>query len=110
MRKVYLYILFLVLLCFLIPILFTRRENIREVISLEEKKPEEITYDYGKYNKIKLMHSSTGEIEELELDTYLLGVVSGEMPAYFEDEALKAQSIVARTYTIYKIYKRHSIR
>lgn len=31
------------------------------------------------------------------------GVVSAEMPAYYEEEALKAQAIVARTYTIYKI-------
>ena len=37
------------------------------------------------------------------MDEYLYGVVSAEMPASFEKEALKAQSIVARTYTIYKI-------
>ncbi|MBO4816432.1 MAG: stage II sporulation protein D [Clostridia bacterium] len=42
-------------------------------------------------------------MEELELDNYLLGVVSAEMPANFEMEALKAQAIVARTYTLYKI-------
>ena len=32
-----------------------------------------------------------------------IGVVSSEMPANFEMEALKAQAVVARTYTIYKI-------
>ena len=31
------------------------------------------------------------------------GVVASEMPASFEIEALKAQAIVARTYTIYQI-------
>ncbi len=31
------------------------------------------------------------------------GVVSAEMPADYEQEALKAQAVVARTYTIYKI-------
>ena len=30
-------------------------------------------------------------------------MVSAEMPASFEKEALKAQAVVARTYTIYKI-------
>ncbi|MDO5556251.1 MAG: stage II sporulation protein D [Clostridia bacterium] len=60
-------------------------------------------YDYGQYNKVKLLHTSTGEVEELELDDYLLGVVSSEMPASFEKEALKAQAVVARTYTMYKI-------
>ena len=51
---------------------------------------------------IKLLHSETGQIEELNLDEYLYGVVSSEMPASFEMEALKAQAVVARTYTIYQ--------
>lgn len=102
MRKISIYILCLVLLCFLIPILFTKRETIKEAISLENEEGKEI-YDYGKYNKIKLLHTNTGEVEEIDLDTYLLGVVSSEMPANFEEEALKAQVLVARTYTIYKI-------
>lgn len=42
-------------------------------------------------------------MEELPLDIYLYGVVSSEMPVNFEIEALKAQAIVARTYTIYQI-------
>ncbi len=33
----------------------------------------------------------------------MYGVVSSEMPASFEIEALKAQAVAARTYTIYKI-------
>ena len=36
----------------------------------------------------------------MDLDQYLVGVVLGEMPAYFEEEALKAQAVVARTYTM----------
>ena len=44
-----------------------------------------------------------GEVEELPLDVYLYGVVSAEMPVTFEMEALKAQAIVARTYTIYQL-------
>lgn len=38
--------------------------------------------------------------ENMELDDYLTGVVLGEMPADFEPEALKAQAVVARTYTL----------
>lgn len=34
----------------------------------------------------------------MDMDTYLAGVVLAEMPAYFEEEALKAQAVVARTY------------
>lgn len=36
----------------------------------------------------------------LPLDEYLIGVVGGEMPASFEPEALKAQAVAARTYTL----------
>ena len=35
-----------------------------------------------------------------ELEEYLVGVVLAEMPASFEMEALKAQAVVARTYTM----------
>ena len=104
MKKIIIYILCLILICFLIPILFTNKSQTEEIISevvIEENKEEK--YDYGRYNKIKLLYSSTQEVEELDLDTYLLGVVSSEMPASFEEEALKAQALVARTYTIYKI-------
>ena len=41
-----------------------------------------------------------GAVMELPLNTYLTGVVLAEMPVSFEDEALKAQSVVARTYTL----------
>lgn len=36
----------------------------------------------------------------MELKDYLVGVVLGEMPVDFETEALKAQAVVARTFTL----------
>lgn len=41
-----------------------------------------------------------GSTRQMPLEEYLAGVVLGEMPSYFEEEALKAQSVVARTYTL----------
>ncbi len=105
MRKILLYIICMVFLCFLIPIVFTQKKTVKE-IEIDNQIEEKVeNYNYGEYNKVKLLHTKTGEIEELELDTYLLGVVSSEMPANFEKEALKAQAVVARTYTMYKITK-----
>ena len=40
---------------------------------------------------------------EMDLGEYLLGVVRAEMPASFHPEALKAQAVAARTYTLYKL-------
>lgn len=41
-----------------------------------------------------------GSVQEMELESYLVGVLLAEMPATFEVEALKAQAVVARTYTL----------
>ena len=65
-------------------------------------------YNYQKYGAIKLLHTKTGEVEQVEIDNYLCNVVSAEMPADFDSKALEAQAIVARTYTIFKILnKKH---
>lgn len=46
----------------------------------------------------------TGEkLRQMDMETYLLGVVRAEMPADFEEEALKAQAVAARTYILHKI-------
>ena len=41
-------------------------------------------------------------IEELPLDDYVAGVLSGEMPSTFPLEAQKAQAVAARTYALVK--------
>ena len=40
------------------------------------------------------------EYQQMDLNTYLVGVLLGEMPTDFDLEALKAQAVVARTYTL----------
>lgn len=44
------------------------------------------------------LRRDSGEIVTMDMDTYLVGVLLAEMPASFEDEAKKAQSVVARTF------------
>ena len=108
MKKIIIGVIGIVAICFLIPIFLTKTK-VPTVAKLEDT-PTEIEqikeypkYEYSKYNTVKLLHTATSAIEELPLDEYLLGVVSAEMPVDFELEALKAQSVVARTYTMYKI-------
>ena len=72
------------------------------------KQIEELTvenYNYDLINKVKVLYKDTGIIEEKKIDEYIVNVVAAEMPVDFESEALKAQAIVARTYTIYKVTK-----
>lgn len=61
---------------------------------VERPKKEEKVKDY-------IVNVSIGdEVKEIELDTYLLGVIAGEMPASFELEALKAQAVASRTFVL----------
>ena len=66
-----------------------------------EKEP---TFVSGKADGERILRVLDGDIvREMDLGTYLLGVVRAEMPASFESEALKAQAVAARTYTLYKM-------
>ena len=42
-------------------------------------------------------------LKTLNIEDYIVGVVAAEMPASFNEEALKAQAVASRTYAIYKI-------
>lgn len=103
MKKIFMGILFIIILIFLIPVLFTTRRIEKVSTKIEKQENEVINYDYSKYKTITLLHKDTNEVERVNLDEYIACVVSAEMPATYELEALKAQAIVARTYTIYKI-------
>lgn len=120
MKKIFIYFVAFISICFILPALFTKRNINTFSNGLEEniqKNNEQISnnnsnevseYNYNKYGTIKLLHKKTNEIEEVKIDDYLCNVVSAEMPADYELEALKAQAIVARTYTIYKVQnKKH---
>ena len=45
-----------------------------------------------------LVRQEDDTVSQMDMDSYLVGVVLAEMPVSFEDEALEAQSVVARTY------------
>jgi len=46
------------------------------------------------------VRDSNDSLSVMNLDEYILGVVLGEMPVSFNKEALKAQSVVARTFAL----------
>ena len=107
MRKILIYFTGFFIIFFIIPVICTvphkKEEQVQETVAETENTQIQEEYNYEKYKTIKLLHSETMQIEELNIDEYLYGVVSSEMPANFELEALKAQAVVARTYTIYQI-------
>lgn len=109
MKKIIFYIIIIISLIFLFPVILTSRFTSIETTGYTKENDTKHNkvgyspYNYSKYGTINLINTTTNETSQIGLDEYLLGVVSAEMPASYEIEALKAQAVVARTYTMYTI-------
>lgn len=66
--------------------------------------------DSSSSNKLIDLEKSSGIVEKLKLDEYVFGVVSGEMPAIFKEETLKAQAVIARTYALKRLSRNLPIK
>lgn len=65
--------------------------------------PQSIEEEIKDFEQSVTIYRKNGSILTLSMTDYLIGVVAAEMPASFPKEALKAQSIVARTYALKKL-------
>lgn len=72
----------------------TKQEEIKEKIKEEEKVESKET--------LVTIYRSNGTVLQIEMEEYIVGVVAAEIPASFNTEALKAQSVIARTYALRK--------
>ena len=66
--------------------------------NIDEKK--EVSLKYISNSIIRVKRNATGNIEEIPFEEYIVGVLAGEMPIYFEKEAFKAQAVAARSYAL----------
>ena len=53
---------------------------------------------------LRVLNRTNDEVSVMSMQEYLVCVLRGEMPGYFELEALKAQAVAARTYTRYMLH------
>lgn len=51
-------------------------------------------------DKLKVLDFTSGQVSEIPLRDYIIGAVLAEMPAAYDEEALKAQAVAARTYAV----------
>ena len=93
--------IFLLLLAFILPAVFSQKPKAPESSPLPVPEIEIIISksDKGSQNINVWL---AGDVATMPLEEYLVGVVAAEMPASYELEALKAQAVAARTYTVYK--------
>lgn len=68
----------------------------RPVVEIEASVPAQSAVK--EESRLVKVRNDAGKVTRQKMDEYLVGVLLGEMPASFEVEALKAQSVVARTY------------
>ncbi len=73
------------------------------VMVFDFDKKEEIVLNYASNTIIRVKRDKNGDIEYLPLEEYIVGVLAGEMPIYFEKEAFKAQAVAARSYALKRI-------
>ncbi len=99
MRKFLLFCLILWAFIFTVPLAFFSGSD-KEIPELLNSRENE---DEAKDSSITVSLLRGGKVESIALDAYLEGVVAAEMPALFPDEALKAQAVAARTYTMKKL-------
>ena len=50
----------------------------------------------------RISDSKTGAVTEMKANEYIFGVVAAEMPALYNDEALKAQAVASYTFACYR--------
>lgn len=94
MKRILISILALILVVFILPILVLKG------CEKEESKINEFE-NIGTVS-IKVYNTTKGELQNMNLEEYIIGVLAGEMPSSFHIEALKAQALAARTYTLMK--------
>lgn len=103
-----LFVLFIILLIPTAIVHFVAKD---ETVALEESRPEaDPTPPADNHQTVSVSVQRTGseDIEDVPLETYVARVVASEMPAKFDEEALKAQSLAARTYVIHYMLHQQS--
>lgn len=85
-KKILLFSFLIILIPFIIVTMFIRND--------------EITFNFSSNSVVRVYDEETGNISKVPIEEYIVGVVAGEMPSNFELEALKAQSVAARSYVM----------
>lgn len=97
MKRVLVLLLVLIIVLFALP-LFILKGCEKEV---KEENNAKIHENFDS-TQIVVFNAKQNKLQEMNLEEYVLGVLAAEMPSKFDIEALKAQALAARTYTLMK--------
>lgn len=88
MKKILIIICFFIFIMLFIPYI---------TVKIASPKNENVS---GPAESISVYISDSGDVIDMDFEEYIKGVVASEMPASFHEEALKAQAVAARSYTL----------
>lgn len=91
MKRIIIFTVLIVFIPFFIVLIFNKEEV------------KEIRLNYVNNQTIRVKRLSSDKIDTIPLEEYIVGVLAGEMPIYFELEALKAQAVASRSYAMKRI-------
>src|SRR5690606_15224885 len=91
MKKIFIYFTVLTAIVILIPAL---------IVLLYPTGNDNRTDENDQQVIVPVYRTAQKQVEKVEIERYVAGVLSAEMPVEFEIEALKAQAIAARTYIV----------
>lgn len=69
------------------------------LLSLLHEPPSK-TADSELVETVDILFTETGEVKKIPMKNYIIGAVFAQMPARFDEEALKAQAVLAHTYAL----------
>lgn len=64
----------------------------------------EVILQEGSYNTdtFRILEKDSGTVTEMTAEEYIFGVLAAEMPALYDEEALKAQAVASYTFACYR--------
>ena len=99
MKKMFVILIIISSIILLLPLsVMSKNEETKSVemsnTSLKVEKEQKDTFN--------VLDKQSGKVVKMDVDEYIFSVVAAEMPALYEEEALKAQAVVAYTYFLNK--------
>ena len=88
-KKILLFSCLIVLIPYIIVSIFIRNDN--------------ITFNFSSNSVVRIYREKMDKIEIVPIEEYVVGVLAGEMPVSFSEEALKAQAVASRSYVMKQI-------
>lgn len=66
-------------------------------------KEDDLRFHFSTNQVVRVKRQASNKIDRVPFEEYVKGVLAGEMPANFQEEALKAQAVAARSYVLKKM-------